>query len=572
MGGSQSVEIPGGGTEGYHVLKVQEHSPGHKAGLEAYFDFIVAIGNTRLNQNDDRLKEILKNSIDKPLKLLVYNSKHQKVREVELTPNNKWGGQGLLGVSIRFASFDGANENVWHVLDIAPNSPADVAGLQSNTDYIIGADSMIQDNDDLYNLVSNYEGKPLKLFVYSSLHDNCREVTIIPNSQWGGNGCLGCDIGYGYLHRIPEPTNITSSHSISHQVQEPAPNNIYPLLTDFDKQPSSMAPSAQQSTVQIPLSGDNGSITKQFEKLSATSAMETVIPSTTTTTTAFTADYSKIQTLSPTTIETPTIPSMLPTETQNVTKLPLTTTDSSTHFSQIPMGVNVPFSSAAQPQLSHAYKPPGSGFYSVPYSTQYNQFGSVPPLPQTSAFSGQTYSSTTGSTILPFMASTSITGVSSPPLSVLPNMPKSTEIGNLIHSFSSSMQINGNNNNATSTIATIPPFPSMNATNIESTPTIMSSGQPMLSTPMSRPPMVNLTSPYGTGMSTAIGSFSSPTNPYGAVLPQTTGVSIFNPMTSPSIPSYTSSQTGALPVSGSNVPPPPPQTSVYQPQPNYGQN
>jgi hypothetical protein len=27
-----------------------------------------------------------------------------------------WGGQGLLGVSIRFCSFEGANENVWHIL------------------------------------------------------------------------------------------------------------------------------------------------------------------------------------------------------------------------------------------------------------------------------------------------------------------------------------------------------------------------------------------------------------------------------------------------------------------------
>lgn len=34
MGGSQSVEIPGGGTEGYHVLRVQENSPGGHAGLE----------------------------------------------------------------------------------------------------------------------------------------------------------------------------------------------------------------------------------------------------------------------------------------------------------------------------------------------------------------------------------------------------------------------------------------------------------------------------------------------------------------------------------------------------------
>jgi len=33
-----------------------------------------------------------------------------------------WGGQGLLGVSIRFCSFEGANENVWHVLVSALNS------------------------------------------------------------------------------------------------------------------------------------------------------------------------------------------------------------------------------------------------------------------------------------------------------------------------------------------------------------------------------------------------------------------------------------------------------------------
>ena len=116
MGGSQSVEVPGGGTEGYHVLRVQvndqlkpacriyefkgvfvivpkngkqhayrqllyfcffqkkmqlkclwlkivspkDGSPGQKAGLEAFFDFVVAIGNTRLNQDNDTLKHLLK--------------------------------------------------------------------------------------------------------------------------------------------------------------------------------------------------------------------------------------------------------------------------------------------------------------------------------------------------------------------------------------------------------------------------------------------------------------------------------------------------------------------------------
>ncbi|VDQ07096.1 unnamed protein product [Trichobilharzia regenti] len=48
MGGTASSPIPGGGTSGYHVLRVQEGSPGHQAGLEAFFDFIVAIGDKRL--------------------------------------------------------------------------------------------------------------------------------------------------------------------------------------------------------------------------------------------------------------------------------------------------------------------------------------------------------------------------------------------------------------------------------------------------------------------------------------------------------------------------------------------
>ena len=29
------------------------------------------------------------------------------------------------------------------------------------------------------------------------------KVSITPNSDWGGDGSLGCGIGYGYLHRIP---------------------------------------------------------------------------------------------------------------------------------------------------------------------------------------------------------------------------------------------------------------------------------------------------------------------------------------------------------------------------------
>lgn len=67
----------------------------------------MAIGNTRLDQDNDTLKELLKTNKEKEIKVIVYSSKTQNVRLVNLTPTENWGGQGLLGVSIRFCSFEG---------------------------------------------------------------------------------------------------------------------------------------------------------------------------------------------------------------------------------------------------------------------------------------------------------------------------------------------------------------------------------------------------------------------------------------------------------------------------------
>lgn len=134
---------------------------------------------------------------------LVYSSKTQTVRVVNITPSETWGGQGLLGVSIRFCSFDGANENVWHILEVHPSSPAEAAGLRSFSDYIIGADSILHESEDLFTLIETHEGKQLKLYVYNCDEDQCREVIITPNTKWGGEGSLGAGIGFGYLHRIP---------------------------------------------------------------------------------------------------------------------------------------------------------------------------------------------------------------------------------------------------------------------------------------------------------------------------------------------------------------------------------
>uniref|UniRef100_A0A8C6RF33 Golgi reassembly stacking protein 1 n=1 Tax=Nannospalax galili TaxID=1026970 RepID=A0A8C6RF33_NANGA len=203
MGLGASAEQPAGGAEGFHLHGVQENSPAQQAGLEPYFDFIITIGHSRLNKENDTLKALLKANVEKPVKLEVFNMKTMKVREVEVVPSNMWGGQGLLGASVRFCSFRRASEHVWHVLDVEPSSPAALAGLCPYTDYVVGSDQILQESEDFFSLIESHEGKPLKLMVYNSESDSCREVTVTPNAAWGGEGSLGCGIGYGYLHRIP---------------------------------------------------------------------------------------------------------------------------------------------------------------------------------------------------------------------------------------------------------------------------------------------------------------------------------------------------------------------------------
>ncbi|XP_034415462.1 Golgi reassembly-stacking protein 1-like isoform X2 [Cyclopterus lumpus] len=166
------------------------------------------------NKESDLLKDLLKANVEKAVKLEVYNSKSQRMRELEVIPSNMWGGQGLLGASVRFCSFEGANENVWHVLDVEANSPAALAGLIAHDDFIVGADQVLQDSEDFFSLIEANEGKPLKLLVYNTQTDQCREVVVTPNGAWGGEGSLGCGIGYGYLHRIPSRPALPQSSMI----------------------------------------------------------------------------------------------------------------------------------------------------------------------------------------------------------------------------------------------------------------------------------------------------------------------------------------------------------------------
>jgi len=47
--------------------------------------------------------------------------------------------------------------------------------------------------------------RPLRLFVYNHEYNVTRPVSITPSQNWGGEGALGCVLGFGALHRIPAP-------------------------------------------------------------------------------------------------------------------------------------------------------------------------------------------------------------------------------------------------------------------------------------------------------------------------------------------------------------------------------
>jgi hypothetical protein len=96
--------------------------------------------------------------------------------------------------------------NIWHVLDVPSNSPADNAGLLPYSDYILGTpDGVLHGEGGLGELVEDYINRPLRLWVYNNEYNVTREVEIVPSREWGGEGALGCVLGYGALHRLPAP-------------------------------------------------------------------------------------------------------------------------------------------------------------------------------------------------------------------------------------------------------------------------------------------------------------------------------------------------------------------------------
>ncbi|PWN22460.1 hypothetical protein BCV69DRAFT_267851 [Microstroma glucosiphilum] len=229
MGASESRQLSDDSApkSGYHVVRVAANSPAHLAGIEPFFDFCVGLDGVALNVSapgDDTAGggaaagmgawKKLEEREGTEVTLNIWSSKRQQLRDVSLVPSRTWSAStsnstsqpSLLGLTLRPCSPHLALSSVWHILDILESSPAESAGLVPFGDYIIGWSSGILRNEgDFYDLVEAHEGRPLRLYVYNADYDHTREVIIVPNREWGGEGLLGCGVGFGLLHRIPRP-------------------------------------------------------------------------------------------------------------------------------------------------------------------------------------------------------------------------------------------------------------------------------------------------------------------------------------------------------------------------------
>ncbi|KAF2234197.1 hypothetical protein EV356DRAFT_446970 [Viridothelium virens] len=186
---------------GFHVLK----NTNQELAIEPWFDFIVGINGRTIDNPDDNLFATeVRNCAGSTISLGIYSAKGQRIREVYASipadPPN-------LGLSLHWTPLT-ATEDVWHILDVSPNSPADLAGLLPYGDYVIGSpEGTVKGESGLVELIEEFVDRPLRLYVYNHEYDVLRPVTITPSRSWGGSGLLGCVLGFGALHRIPAPLN-----------------------------------------------------------------------------------------------------------------------------------------------------------------------------------------------------------------------------------------------------------------------------------------------------------------------------------------------------------------------------
>ena len=82
-----------------HVLEVFPDSPASAAELDGFNDYVLGVGDL-LYDGPDEFGEIVLHNERRPVRLYVYSVRTEEVREVLITPDRGWGGDGVLGCGV----------------------------------------------------------------------------------------------------------------------------------------------------------------------------------------------------------------------------------------------------------------------------------------------------------------------------------------------------------------------------------------------------------------------------------------------------------------------------------------
>ena len=100
--------------------------------------------------------------------------------------------------------------------------------------------------------------------VFNERTEELREIVIVPDFEWGGEGCLGCDVGSGMVHWIPKkidglraasPKSQMSQQQMSQASSPGSPGYPVTSLPPVGTQASLLQAQYQQQTIpsQAPL-------------------------------------------------------------------------------------------------------------------------------------------------------------------------------------------------------------------------------------------------------------------------------------------------------------------------------
>ncbi|QLQ78701.1 hypothetical protein HG537_0B00500 [Torulaspora globosa] len=255
---------------GLRVVYVSEN----QRQLQSYFDYIVGINDDAIplisNQHGyfypdyNQITQIFNAHSNNTIKLNIWSAKGGTFRDeyisivskdgtnledVSLSSNSMRESEHVfqpLGFKVQWTPLI-ASTFTYHVLNInLETGPAALAGLISDEDYIIGCqDGLLATGGEtlLQDIVRSRANHELSLYVYNVVHDCVRPITV----HIGGDGRLGCNVGYGFLHRIP--TVIKPDHDRSPlQASNPSADDLGPVSSSTFVPSSLVAPTSAKKT------------------------------------------------------------------------------------------------------------------------------------------------------------------------------------------------------------------------------------------------------------------------------------------------------------------------------------